>query len=175
LYDSPEEIFSNIQDDSEYQKLVDGEGAINIYQYYQAMVLTDCMDIWTEYVLQISKDLLIENGKFSIDIQNEFSAICDYCSGTCLNPLGADRMNTNPEFQFVYDVTKWLSDTSDTLFLKDCKLTSPHKIAFNLTTEQFKVIHDTLEMYSDTIIGKTKVLKMVSQKTLWRRPVILSA
>ena len=174
LYDSPEEIFSSLQDDSEYQNLLDGKGAINVYQYYQAMVLTECMDIWTEYALQISKDLLVENGTFSKEIKNEFSAICDYCRGACFNPLGTDRMKTNPEFLFAYDITKWLSDESDNLFLKDCKLSSPHKMIFRLTDEQFKIIQDTLEMYSNTIIGKTKVLKMVSQQTLWRTPLVLS-
>ena len=170
LYDSPEEIFSNIQNDAEYQNLLDGKGAINVYQYHQATVLTECMDIWTEYALQISRDLLIQNNMFTKEIENEFANIADYSRGTCFNPLGLDRMETNPEFLFNYDVSKWLSDTTDNLFLKDCKISSPDKMTFRLSSEQFKIIKDTLEMYSDTIIGKTKVLKMVSQQTLWRTP-----
>ena len=175
LYDSPEEIFSNIQDDTYYQDLLDGKGAINVYQYYQAVVLSECMNIWTEYALQISKELLVENKLFSEEIQKEFAAISDYCRGCCFNPLGEDRLQTNPEFMINYDVTKWLSDKNDSLFLKDCKLSSPYKIIFNLSNEQFEIIQDTLKMYGDTIIGKTKVLKMVSQQMLWRTPTMSSS
>jgi len=170
LYDSPEEIISFIQDDSEYQNLLDGKAAINVYKYYQATVFSECMDIWTEYILQISKDLLIENNIFSQDIQNEFFDISNYCRGTCLNPLGIDRMETNPEYLFNYDVSKWLSDKNDNLFLKDCKFPSSCKMTFILTNEQFEIMKDTLERYGDTIIGKSKVLDMVSQQTLWRIP-----
>ena len=175
LYGSPEEIFSNIQDDAYYQDLLDGKGAINVYQFYQAVVLTECMNVWTEYALQISKELLIENDVFSEEIENEFAAISDYCRGSCFNPLGEDRLQTNPEFMINYDVTKWLSDKNNSLFLKDCKLSSPYKMIFNLSNEQFEIIEDTLKMYGDTIIGKTKVLKMVSQQTLWRTPTISSS
>ncbi|WP_428324013.1 B12-binding domain-containing radical SAM protein [Nitrosopumilus sp.] len=173
LYDSPDEIISNIQDDAQYQNLLDGKGAINVYQYYQALVLTKYMDVWTDYLLQISKDLLVKNGIFSEEIRNEFSAISDYCRGTCFNPLGPNRMQTNPEFVFQYDVFQWLSDKNGTLLLRDYKFDSPQKILFHLSDDQFKIIGDTLEMYSDTIIGKTKVLKMISQQTLWRRPKII--
>ena len=130
------------------------------------------MDIWTEYVLQISKDLLVENNVFSQDIQNEFIDISNYCRGTCLNPLGKDRMETNPEYLFTYDIIKWLSDKNDNLFLKDCKFSSSCKMTFTLTNEQFQIMNDTLERYTDTIIGKSKVLDMVSQQTLWRIPKI---
>jgi radical SAM superfamily enzyme YgiQ (UPF0313 family) len=172
LYDSPEEIISLIQDDFEYQNLLDGKAAINVYKYYQATVFSECMDIWTEYILQISKDLLIENNTFSQDIQNEFFDISNYCRGTCLNPLGIDRMETNPEYLFNYDVSKWLSDKNDNLFLEDCKFPSSCKMTFTLTNEQFEIMKDTLERYGDTIIGKSKVLDMVSQQTLWRIPKI---
>jgi radical SAM superfamily enzyme YgiQ (UPF0313 family) len=171
LYDSPEDILSNIQDDVEYQNLLDGKGAINVYQYYQASVITKYMDVWTEYVLQISKDLLIKNRIFSQKIQDEFSSISNYCRGICFNPLGVDRMQTNPEFIFNHDVATWLSDTNNSLLLRDCKFQFPQKIKFILSDEQFKIIKDTLEMYSSTIIGKTKVLKMISQQTLWRNPM----
>jgi radical SAM superfamily enzyme YgiQ (UPF0313 family) len=172
LYDSPEEIISLIQDDSEYQNLLDGKAAINVYKYYQATVLSEYMDVWTDYILQISKDLLIENNMFSKDIQNEFFDISNYCRGTCFNPLGVDRMKTNPEFLFNYDISKWLLDKNDNLFLKNCKFPSPSKMMFILTNEQFKIIKDTLERYSDTIIGKSKVLEFVPQQALWRTPKI---
>ena len=39
-----------------------------------------------------------------------------------------------------------------------------------LTDEQYKIIQDTLDMYGESLVEKTKVLKMISQHHLWRHP-----
>ncbi|QLH02214.1 radical SAM protein [Nitrosopumilus cobalaminigenes] len=170
LYDSPEEIQQKIQDDKEYQKYVDGEEGINVMQYYHAYVLSKCMDDWTEYVISIAKELLENSGSSSQEISEEFNDVANYCRGTSHNPLGNDRMNTNPKFSFKHDITKWLADKSNTLKISECKLKAPIEMSFNLTKEQFKIVQDTSEMYGDSLIGRTKTLKMVSQQSLWRNP-----
>ena len=44
--------------------------------------------------------------------EQQFSDIENYCKGRSHNPLGKDRMLTNPEFVFHYDIEKWLSEKS---------------------------------------------------------------
>ena len=167
LFDSSEDIFELIQDDEKYADLVDGKGAINVMQFHHAAVLTECMDEWTDYVVQIANNLLKENNQFSMEIQNQFQTIENFCRGTCHNPLGENRMNTNPEFILKYDVKKWLSSEKP---LSDFKFSDPINTSFILTPEQYKVIQDTLDMYGDTLVEKTKVLKMIAQHHLWRSP-----
>ena len=171
LYDSPEEIISLIQKDEEYQKLIEGRGAINVIKYHGAAVLSECMDEWTEYALNIANDLLRKDITWNEEIEKQFHDVGNYCRGRCHNPLGKDRMQTNPEFTFYYDIIKWLSDNSDNMLLDECKLPEPIKTVFSLTNEQYKFINDTLDLYGDNLIGKTKARLLESTQTIWRKPI----
>ncbi len=171
LYDSPEEIISLIQKDEEYQKLIEGRGAINVIKYHGAAVLSECMDEWTEYALSIANDLLRKDVTWNEEIEKQFHDVGNYCRGRCHNPLGKDRMQTNPEFTFYYDIIKWLSDNSDNMLLDKCKLPEPVKTVFSLTDEQYKFINDTLDLYGDNLIGKTKARLLESTQTIWRKPI----
>ena len=171
LYDSPEEIISLIQKDEEYQKLIEGRGAINVIKYHGAAVLSECMDEWTEYALSIANDLLCKNVIWNEEIEKQFHDVGNYCRGRCHNPLGKNRMQTNPEFTFYYDIIKWLSDNSDNMLLDECKLPEPIKTVFSLTNEQYKFINDTLDLYGDNLIGKTKARLLESTQTIWRKPI----
>ena len=171
LYDSPEEIISLIQKDEEYQKLIEGRGAINVIKYHGAAVLSECMDEWTEYALSIANDLLRKNVTWNEEIEKQFHDVGNYCRGRCHNPLGKARMQTNPEFTFYYDIIKWLTDNSDNMLLDECKLPEPVKTVFSLTNEQYKFINDTLDLYGDNLIGKTKARLLESTQTIWRKPI----
>ena len=80
-------------------------------------------------------------------------------------------MVTNPEFDFNYNILEWLK-TINELSLDHFILSEPIKISFQLSDEQFKTVQKTLEMYGETIVGKSKALRMISSTNLWRRPVI---
>ena len=80
-------------------------------------------------------------------------------------------MQTNPSFEFKYDVMKWLEETHDTN-LDNFLLKYPYRISFELTEKQFKSVQDTLNAYGDTMVGKSKALRMISSTNLWRHPVI---
>ena len=173
LYNSPEEILSKIQNDEEYQKLVEEKAAINVMRYHHTMVLSECMDEWTDYVLKISYDLLQENGKLSNKIKNQFHEISNYCHGKCHNPLGHNRMETNPEFTFNYDIDKWMDEKLDILSLDDFLPMQPLKTIFILSDEQFRIIQDNVELFGHTTVGYTRALKHVQERIFWRNPKLL--
>ena len=75
------------------------------------------------------------------------------------------------EFEFNYDVIEWLKSV-DELSLDHFLLPKATKISFQLSDKQFKSVQKTLEMYGETIVGKSKALRMISSTNLWRRPVI---
>lgn len=169
LYDSPEEILEKIQDDLEFQNLVDEKAGFNVIRYHHTMILSECMDEWTEYVLQTAYQLLQYGGKLNDEIKKQFNDISNYCRGKCHNPLGQDRMDTNPEFTFDYDIDKWLDDILDVEPLEKFRLSESKKISFVLTDEQFKIIHDNIELFGSSTVGYTKALKMVPERMFWRR------
>jgi len=174
LYDSPDEILSKIQDEKEYQELVDEKAAINVMRYHHILILSQCMDEWTEYILKIAHELLEENGKISEEIEKQFHEISNYCRGKCHNPLGEDRKETNPEFTFNYDIDKWLDDKLDILPLDKFQLSKPIKLIFTLTDEQFQIIHDNVGLFGQTTVGYTRALKHVQERMFWRTPKLLT-
>jgi len=170
LWDSPEEIESFYQDDLHYNKLLSGESGMNIMFYFQAVVTATALEAWTNSVLENSKKLLIEQNKFDDQTDKEFLEISNFCIGVSNNPLGDNRMKTNPEFNFKYDIQKWLNDTND-LRLKDFEFKSPQNISFELTLEQFEFVEEKFKIFGTTMNGLSQCLKRIPTKILWRIPV----
>ena len=171
LWDSPEEITENYQKDSEYQKLLDGKEGINVMYNFLAKVTSESMDDWAMYILEIAYDFINTSEKKDVNWKEKFQDISNFCRGTAHNTLGKDRMQTNPSFEFKYDVMKWLEDTHE-VNLDNFRLKYNCKISFELTEKQFKSVQDTLNAYGDTMVGKSKALRMISSTNLWRHPVI---
>lgn len=168
LYDLPEEIITKIQDDNEYEKLLNGEGAINVIQFHHALILTEFIDDWTEYVIKISNKLLEESHNDK-EIFDQFEDVSNFCRGVSHNPLKENRMLTNPKFSFRYHIPSWLDDIHG-LHINNFKLDSLQTIVFSYTKEQSKVIQDNLDFYGNNLIGKTKALKAIPFQQLWRLP-----
>ncbi len=81
-------------------------------------------------------------------------------------------MDTNPEFEFNYNIEKWLKDSQKSLI--EFKITKPEKIIFKLTKEQNDVIKHKLDIFGDTPVGKGQVIKRIPRKMLWRFPANVS-
>jgi len=173
LSDSPEEIIANYQNDGEYQKLLDNKDGINIMRHYNAKVVAEMMDDWTEHILKIGHNLLQKNNLLINETKKQFQSISKYCRGLSHNPLGRDRMNTNPKFSFEYDIISWINSLDEEP-LEKFKYDSAKKFIFTLTNEQFKLIEDKLQVFGDTTEGKSQVIKRLGEGLLlWRNPILL--
>ena len=171
LWDTPEEIIANYQKDSEYKKLLNGDAGINVMYHFLAETTSQFMDDWATYILNTVYDFLKKSIQNNQVWEQKFNDVSNYCKGTAHNTLGKDRMVTNPEFDFNYNIIEWLKNKNE-LQMDHFLLSGPIKISFQLDDEQFKSVQKTLEMYGETIVGKSKALRMISSTNLWRRPVI---
>ena len=63
------------------------------------------MQKWTDYILSTAKIVLKDEGKFDEETKMQFLDIENHCKGVSHNPFGEDRMQTNPEFKFNYDIS----------------------------------------------------------------------
>ena len=106
-----------------------------------------------------------------INWEEKFLDVANFCRGTAHNTLGKDRMMTNPEFEFNFDIINWLENTTETS-LEKYRISIPQIISFQLTQKQFQSVQDTLNTFGDTMVGKSKALRMISTINLWRRPII---
>ena len=171
-FDSPTEILSFIQNDTEYQKLLNEEIGINAVQSYHGYVLNYMMFEWSNYLLETAKHLLESNSDCNNEILKQFDEISKFTLGCSSNPLGKDRMLNNPEYIFTYDIESWLKDGSDKR-LTSFKFPHTQKIIFKFSDLQFKAVQDTLNRYPDNMSGRGLALKSISMHDLWRRPYVV--
>lgn len=169
LWDSPEQIEQLIQNEENYKKLISGEIGFNVIQYYHALILTEFMTEWTDYVIKTAISLLKEKSIFTNDVKEKFEDIANYCRGVSYNPLKSNRMMINPKFIFKYNIPEWIN--ADDEKLENFSLTRPTQISFEYSKEQNKIIQDDLDFNGDTLIGKTKALKAIPFQILWRKPI----
>jgi radical SAM superfamily enzyme YgiQ (UPF0313 family) len=170
LWDSPEELIENFEKDSEYEKLLNGEAGTQVIYHYLAVVVSEGMDDWTEHVIQTTSNLIKKLTGFNEELESEFKSVTNFSRGLSHNVLGQDRLKTNPEYYFKYDIPKWLSP-KNTKKLNELKLDSKTKVSFALDNEQYKIVQDNIDVYGDSDIGRSKTLKMTPNQKLWRKPL----
>ena len=170
LFDSPEEIVASIQNEKEYQKLLNEEIGINVVASYHAYVLFEIIEQWSNYLIKTAQNEINEKIQNNNEIKKQFEQIVNYTLGCSFNPLGKDRQSTNPEYMFDYDIKKWLADYNGNP-LKSFKLDIPKKISFRFTDQQFKTVEDTVNRYADSLSGKGLAMKSISVMDLWRHTI----
>ena len=173
LWDSPQELLENFQKDSEYKKLLDGKAGTNVIYHYKAVVISEYMDDWTEHVIESARILIKNSNNYNDELENQFESVANYCKGLSHNVLGQDRLDTNPQYEFEYNIPSWLSPKTN-LKLNNFKLDAKLKISFQLDDEQFKMVQDNIDIYGHSRIGKSKTLKMLPNQKLWRHPLVTS-
>jgi radical SAM superfamily enzyme YgiQ (UPF0313 family) len=172
LWDSPEDIQVHYQEPKEYEKLLSGDAARNVMQYHNALVRYSCMDEWTQYAGNIVFGLLKKKKSLNYQLKNQLDNIINYCIGLGHNTLGDNRMTTNLEFQFNYDLENWLLD-KDNKPLNQFKLDKKRTISFQFENKDSKIIQDELDR-QNTDIGRSQALKRLPLQIQWRHPKIIS-
>ena len=168
LWDSPEDIQTHYQEQIEYEKLLSGEAARNVMQYHNALVRYSCMDEWTQFAGNVIFGLLKRKKIISYEIEKQLKNIINYCTGLGYNTLGNDRMSTNPEFQFDYDIENWIKDTNNKT-LNQFKLGKKCLVSFQFTEHESKIIQDELDR-KNTPSGRSQALKRLHGQIQWRHP-----
>ncbi len=169
LWNSPDEIHEYIQNDVEYQKLLDGKLGSNLLQHFYAIVTVEIISEWKEYIIKILNNILRMTGRFDEYMQKQFYDIANYCSGLCHNIVGKDRFVTNPEFEFHHNMIRWINDQNNSE-LRSFKESYPIKMTFRFSEEQFKILEDELLLHPNTLIGKGQALKRIPPDMLCRQP-----
>ena len=172
LWDSPEDIQAHYQEQSEYEKLLSGEDARNVMQYYNALVRYSCMDEWTHFAGNVVFGLLKHKKMISFEVESQLKNIINYCTGLGHNTLGNNRLSTNPEFLFDYDIENWLNDTSNRS-LNEFKFDKKRTISFQFSSSDSKVIQDELDR-NNTDSGRSQALKRLPMQIQWRHPKVIS-
>ena len=173
LWDSPEEILENFQDDDQYQKLISEHIGFNVIQFHQALVTTNHMPEWTEYIIKLAKTLLDENNIPQEKYLEQFNDISNYCRGLTSNTLELNSDLPNPEFLFKHDIEKWVLDSTNQTMDK-FEFSRLRKIMFTYTSEEIELFRTNMDIYGITTNGMAQVLKRIANVYLWRKPITIS-
>ena len=171
LWDSPEEIEKHYQNDDEYAKLLDESEGFNVIQHHHSIVTSKLMKEWTNFVINQTKEVLKEKSFTDEQTLMEIHDIANYCQGLSHNVLGDDRLNTNPKFEFSYNIQQWLKDKSDKSVV-NFKFSNKAKIIFELEKNQFETVQNSLDAFPKTNVGFSQALKTFPIQMLWRTPRI---
>jgi radical SAM superfamily enzyme YgiQ (UPF0313 family) len=173
LWDSPEEIIENFQDNDQYQKLISEHIGFNVIQFHQALVTTNHMPEWTEYIIKLGKTLLDENNIPQEKYLEQFNDISNYCRGLTSDTLQLNSDLPNPEFSFKYDIEKWVLDSTNQTIDKFA-FSTLRKIMFTYTSEEIELFRTNMDIYGITTNGMAQVLKRIANIYLWRKPITIS-
>ena len=105
---------------------------------------------------------------------SQFNDVVNYSLGTSFNPLGKNRMEINPTYEFNYNITEWL-DNNTKLPLSRFKLSSKEEIEFRFTEDQFNTIQNRLAQFDDNLVSISKALftgTIIPSHYFWRNPFI---
>ena len=158
------------ENDKEYKKLLNGEAGQNLVYYYHALVISEHISDWTEFVLQISETMLNQDEKISKEVEQQFFSVSNYCRGLGYNVLGKDRMQTEPKFFLDYNIMAWMNTGISSL--SNFKNKKRKQVVFQLTDEQFNLVEDNLGVFGNTLAGRSQVIKVVPESKWWRKPLV---
>jgi tRNA A37 methylthiotransferase MiaB len=168
LWDSPEEIMEYFQKESEYEKLLNEEAGINVIQFHHAMVMSKYFEEWTENVILVAENLIKSKINFDEILEVKFQNIANYCRGLTFNILGKDRKNVKAEYEFGYNISKWLKNSK--LELNDVKFQHPTKIKFEISDEQYKIVQNEIDRYGESFTGISKATRHLQFQFFLRKP-----
>ena len=172
LWDSPEDIQAHYQEQKEYEKLLSGEAARNVMQYHNALVRHSCMDEWTQFAGNVVFGLLKRKKIISYELENQLKNIINYCTGLGHNTLGNDRMSTNPEFLFDYDIENWINDTTNKTLVQ-FKFDKKRTVSFQFSRNDSELIQNEVERQNINS-GMGQALKNIPLQKQFRKPKAIS-
>lgn len=106
------------------------------------------------------------------NLEKKFQDVANYCRGLTYNILGKDRISSNFEHVFKYDLSQWLKNNSE-LTLDNFEFGKPTNISFKISDEQYKVVQNEIDRYGTSITGLSKATKHLQFQFLLRKPSFL--
>ena len=172
LWDSSEDIQVHYQEQKEYEKLLSGEAARNVMQYHNALVRYSCMDEWTQFAGNVVFGLLKRKKIISYELENQLKNIINFCTGLGHNTLGNDRMSTNPEFLFDYDIENWINDTTNKALVQ-FKFDKKRTVSFQFSRNNSELIQNEVKR-QNIKSGMGQALKNIPLQKQFRKPKAIS-
>ena len=130
------------------------------------------MDEWTQFAGNIIFGLLKRKKIISYELENQLKNIINFCTGLGHNTLGNDRMSTNPEFLFDYDIENWINDTTNKALVQ-FKFDKKRTVSFQFSRNNSELIQNEVKR-QNIKSGMGQALKNIPLQKQFRKPKAIS-
>ena len=163
LWDSPESLREFVNDDANFERMVNGDVGANLLQKFVAVSLIEATDGWTEYLFSIATEVL--KGKPG-DIQQALDCIQKYCKARVSKIFSVDRCNSNTTV-LTHNIDGWMADPEQRP-LTDHIYGAPQFRTFRISNEQLSLTEDYLKRFGASHQGIGKALTKMNIVHIWR-------
>jgi hypothetical protein len=123
---------------------------------------------WTENIIRVAENLIRTKINFNEILETKFQNVANYCRGLTFNILGKNRRDSKAEYNFEYDISKWLINSK--LELDEFQFENPTKIKFEISNEQYEIVQNEIDRYGESTTGISKATRHLQFQFFLRKP-----
>ena len=167
LWLKKDELIQNIQKPGLVDSYIAGDLGYNLLFVHKAIAISRFVPDLKKFAKITLEKLLSENQKNSKENLDFLDDILNYDS-SCISNI-FENLDKIPEITIRYDVKKFFNEKN--VSLSKLYLNEPTKMKFILTSNQLDIIKRSLELYTSSDIGVSRILTKVFVKKILRKGI----
>ena len=162
-----EDLIQNIQKPGIVDSYISGDLGYNLLFVHKAIAMSRFVPDLKKFAKITLEKLLSENQKNTQENLDFLDDVLNYDS-SCISNI-FENLDKDPEVILRYDVEKFSNNKN--ISLSELRLKDSTRIKFILTNEQLDIIKRSLELYTSSDIGVSRILTKVFVKKILRRGI----
>ena len=159
-----EELIQDIQNPGIVDSYISGELGYNLLFVHKAIAMSRFVPELKKFALSTIEKLLSENRKDTQENLDFLDDVLNY-DASCISNI-FDNLDKIPQATINYDIQKFI--TQKNISLSKLRLENPITIDFLLDNDQLDIIKRSLELYTSSDMGVSRILTKVFVKKILR-------
>jgi hypothetical protein len=165
LWPTEEDLVKYYEDPKNYEKLKNGEAGYNVIFTHKAWILSQFSEIWIDFIAGFARKMIKE--KLCVEVlptsyDKQIHAITDHMKNKLHSSFINERGIDNIHVECDYNIRDWVLDPDNKL--DAYKSQKPFRVCYFFTDQQLEDRIESKRRYSDSLIGKARLL---AQRGLW--------
>lgn len=170
LKDSPEELTKFYGKEDNYEKLKNGKFGGNVIYKHKAMMLSQSLDAWVEYIFNCCLVMLDLNDSANSKLFKAALDIKSYILAKLNKMFDSEKCPNDMVLSFNWDVHSWSRNNGGIAILSYSSDRKPLKYRFYFNDEQRLERNDIFNRYGSDLLGLTKIMaKVTTLERLFRK------
>ena len=162
-----EDLIQNIQKPGIVDSYISGDLGYNLLFVHKAIAMSRFVPDLKKFAKITLEKLLCKNQQNTQENLDFLNDVLNYDS-SCISNI-FENLDKTPEVVLQYDIEKFSNDKN--ISLSELYLNDPIRLKFILSDEQLDIIKRSLELYTSSDIGVSRILTKVFVKKILRRGI----